>query len=182
MLEDKEDELRGGALFTREFGRTASYYANRTFEPEWRKMPAEILPPNRWLSVSLTLLDKYRIIDGKSFIPFCRRSYDIQRASDLCGDVYQCQYDYAMSLNRDLAHFTLNYYSTYTAIRDLNLGDPGEIYEPICPIDNYAFHKLHYSFQWDHAAYWRPRVSDARATSSSRPARKSLSSVIKILY
>ncbi|XP_076664606.1 sushi domain containing 2 mesh isoform X2 [Andrena cerasifolii] len=98
MLEDKEDEARGGALFTREFGRTASYYANRTFEPEWRKMPSEILPPNR--------------------------SYDIQRASDLCGDVYQCQYDYAMSLNRDLAHFTLNYYSTYTAIRDLNAGDP----------------------------------------------------------
>lgn len=47
LLEDKEDPDKGGALFTREFGRTASYYANRTFEPEWRKTPAEILPSNR---------------------------------------------------------------------------------------------------------------------------------------
>ncbi|XP_076249642.1 sushi domain containing 2 mesh [Calliopsis andreniformis] len=99
MLEDKEDKDKGGALFTREFGRTASYYANRTFEPEWRKTPAEILPPNR--------------------------TNDIERAAELCGELsYQCQYDYAMSLNRDLAHFTLNYYSTYTEIRSINSGPP----------------------------------------------------------
>ncbi|KOX76807.1 hypothetical protein WN51_11134 [Melipona quadrifasciata] len=97
MLEDKEDEIKGGTLFTREFGRTASYYSNRTFEPEWRKSPAEILPTNR--------------------------SYDVQRAIDLCGDSYQCQYDYAMSLNRDMAHFTKNYYNTYTQIRDLNMNE-----------------------------------------------------------
>ncbi|XP_043516783.1 protein mesh isoform X1 [Frieseomelitta varia] len=97
MLEDKEDEIKGGALFTREFGRTASYYSNRTFEPEWRKSPAEILPTNR--------------------------SYDVQRAIDLCGDSYQCQYDYAMSLNRDMAHFTKNYYNTYTQIWDLNMNE-----------------------------------------------------------
>ncbi|XP_034194646.2 sushi domain containing 2 mesh isoform X1 [Osmia lignaria lignaria] len=95
MLEDKEDAQKGGALFTRKFGRTSSYYSNRTFEAEWRKTPAEIIPSNR--------------------------SYDIQRAIDLCGDLYQCQYDYALSLNRDLAHFTKNYYNTYTQIRDLNM-------------------------------------------------------------
>lgn len=47
MLEDKEDPQKGGALFTRKFGRTSSYYANRTFEAEWRKTPAEIIPSNR---------------------------------------------------------------------------------------------------------------------------------------
>lgn len=94
MLEDKENKFLGAALFHREFGRTASYYANRTFQPEFRKYPSEILPVNR--------------------------SRDIMRAVDLCGDSYQCQYDYAMTLNRDLAHFTRNYYDTYTQIRALN--------------------------------------------------------------
>lgn len=94
MLEDKENKLLGAALFHREFGRTASYYANRTFEPEYRKYPHEILPVNR--------------------------TYDINRALELCGDSYQCQYDYVMTLNRDLAHFTRNYYDTYTQIRALN--------------------------------------------------------------
>ncbi|XP_392408.3 protein mesh isoform X2 [Apis mellifera] len=95
ILEDKEDDARGAALFKREFGRTASYYFNKTFDPEWRKTPEEILLPNR--------------------------SYDIQRAADLCGDSYQCRYDYAMSLNRDMAHFTKNYYNTYTEIREINM-------------------------------------------------------------
>ncbi|XP_011501466.1 PREDICTED: protein mesh [Ceratosolen solmsi marchali] len=94
LLEDREDSYKGGSLFTREFGRTASYYANRTFEPEWKRTPEDILPSNR--------------------------TVDIIRAHDLCGDSYQCQYDYAMSLNRDLAHFTRNYYDTFTQIRATN--------------------------------------------------------------
>ncbi|XP_011160726.2 protein mesh isoform X2 [Solenopsis invicta] len=94
MLEDKENKLLGAALFHREFGRTASYYANRTFEPEFGKYPSEILPVNK--------------------------SYIAERAAQLCSDSYQCQYDYVMTLNRDLAHFTRNYYDTYTQIRALN--------------------------------------------------------------
>lgn len=47
ILEDREDPLKGAALFTREFGRTASYYANRTFVPEFRRTPAEFLTPER---------------------------------------------------------------------------------------------------------------------------------------
>ena len=47
LLEDSEDNEKGGALFTREFGRTASYFANKTFEPEWRSRPNDILPSNR---------------------------------------------------------------------------------------------------------------------------------------
>ncbi|XP_032663680.1 protein mesh isoform X1 [Odontomachus brunneus] len=94
MLEDNANELVGNALFTRDFGRLSSFYSNRSFVPEYRKYPKEILPVNR--------------------------TKDILRASELCGDSYQCQYDYAMTLNRDLAHFTKNYYDTYSKIRASN--------------------------------------------------------------
>lgn len=52
-----------------------------------------------------------------------RNSYrpdDVKKAVALCGDNYQCQFDYALTLNRDLAHFTKNYYDTYTQIRSTN--------------------------------------------------------------
>ncbi|XP_034937613.1 protein mesh isoform X2 [Chelonus insularis] len=94
MLEDKSDQYKGGTLFVREFGRTASHFANKTFAPEWRRRPED-------------------------FISF-NRSIDITRAHELCGESYQCQYDYAMTLNRDLAHFTKNYYDTLTQIKTIN--------------------------------------------------------------
>lgn len=49
LLDDKDDPDRGAALFKRDHGRTASYYMNRTFIPEWRKHPEEFLPSNRYL-------------------------------------------------------------------------------------------------------------------------------------
>lgn len=51
---------------------------------------------------------------------FLFSSFDIDRANELCGSSYQCKYDYAMSLDRDMAHFTLNYYVSYTEIREIN--------------------------------------------------------------
>lgn len=83
ILEDRDEKNKGGALFFREYGRTASYYANRTFEPVYESIPELIIPANR--------------------------SADIQKANALCGDSYQCKYDYAVSLNRDLAFYTLQY-------------------------------------------------------------------------
>ncbi|XP_044731193.1 protein mesh isoform X2 [Chrysoperla carnea] len=93
LLEDREDKDIGGSLFSRDFGKTASTYANKTFEPIWASAPEQIIPPNR--------------------------TYDINRAYELCSDVYQCRYDYAVSLDRDMAHFTKNYYNTYTEMRKL---------------------------------------------------------------
>ncbi|KAJ8667861.1 hypothetical protein QAD02_009524 [Eretmocerus hayati] len=94
MLDDKIDKDKGGALFTREFGRTASYYANVTFVPEYQSVPEDILPANR--------------------------SDDIKQAYSLCGDSYQCKYDYALTLNRDAAYYTKIYWDTYTKIRATN--------------------------------------------------------------
>ncbi|XP_030564094.1 protein mesh isoform X2 [Drosophila novamexicana] len=86
MLTDRDVPNVGAALFTREFGRMASYYSNATFQPNFVMDPADFLPSNR--------------------------SYDLERAEELCGECSQCQYDYAMTLNRDLAHFTKNYYDS----------------------------------------------------------------------
>ncbi|XP_035724650.1 protein mesh-like isoform X2 [Vespa mandarinia] len=94
LLEDKETDDKGAALFTREFGRTATFFANRKFQAEFHRTPEEILPANR--------------------------TEDRNRANALCGDSYQCKYDYAMTLNRDFAHFTRTYYDTYTQIKAIN--------------------------------------------------------------
>ncbi|XP_018331597.1 protein mesh isoform X2 [Agrilus planipennis] len=94
MLEDKEDVDKGAALFYREFGRTSSYYNNKTFLPEFNMLPEMILPSNR--------------------------SLDIQRAYELCTEYYECRYDYAMTLDRDLAHFTHNYKSSIINLRQTN--------------------------------------------------------------
>lgn len=94
MLSDRETEGVGAGLFTREFGRTASYYANASFVPNFVREPRDFLPPNRTL--------------------------DIERATDLCGESYQCRYDYGMSLNREMAHFTKNYYDSAVNIQATN--------------------------------------------------------------
>lgn len=94
MLEDKEDSQKGRALFVREHGRTSSTYNNRTFKPEFRMDPSEIIPANR--------------------------SIQIEEAHQLCHEYYECRYDYAMSLNRDLAHFTHNYKSTIINYREVS--------------------------------------------------------------
>lgn len=94
LIEDKDDPNKGVALFTREFGRTANFYANKTFVPEYRKQPQEIIPSNR--------------------------SKDIDMAHTLCGEAYQCLYDYSLSLNRDLAHFTRNYLDSFVNIKSKN--------------------------------------------------------------
>jgi hypothetical protein len=48
------------------------------------------------------------------------RTRDIEMAQSLCGDAYQCQFDYALSLNRDMAHFTRNYLDSFVNIRSIN--------------------------------------------------------------
>lgn len=94
MLAEREQPGIGAALFHREFGRTASYYANETFRPNFIREPRDFLPPNR--------------------------SQDIELASELCGESYQCRFDFGMSLDREMAHFTKNYYDSAVNIRTIN--------------------------------------------------------------
>lgn len=94
MLADRDRRGVGAALFTREFGRTASYYSNATFLPNFIREPRDFIPPNR--------------------------THDILRAEDLCGESYQCRFDFGMSLDREMAHFTKNYYDSAVNIRATN--------------------------------------------------------------
>lgn len=82
------------ALFVREFGRTASHYSNSSFIPNWIREPRDFLPPNQ--------------------------TQDIQMASALCGESYQCRYDYGMSLSREMAFFTKIYYDHAVNIKATN--------------------------------------------------------------
>uniref|UniRef100_A0A182XLS7 Sushi domain-containing protein n=1 Tax=Anopheles quadriannulatus TaxID=34691 RepID=A0A182XLS7_ANOQN len=94
---DMQDDLVeniGQALFTREFGRTSSYFANASFIPNFVREPANFLPPNR--------------------------SQDVIRAEELCGESYQCRYDFGMSLSREMAHFTKNYHASVINIQTVN--------------------------------------------------------------
>ncbi|XP_031341767.1 protein mesh isoform X1 [Photinus pyralis] len=94
MLEDKDDPKKGQALFFREYARTSSYYNNKTFKPEFRMIAEEIIPGNI--------------------------STERDNAYKFCFDDPQCIYDYAVTLNRDLAHFTLNYKSSILNLKEIN--------------------------------------------------------------
>lgn len=76
----------------REFGRTAAYYNDENFLPNYIREPADFLPSNR--------------------------SFDIARSLELCQDSYQCRYDYGMTLNRDMAEFTKNYLSSIVSMNE----------------------------------------------------------------
>ncbi|XP_017783258.1 PREDICTED: protein mesh isoform X2 [Nicrophorus vespilloides] len=94
MLEDKDKPGIGRSLFHREHGKTSSSYNNKTFIPVFEMDVDKIIPPNR--------------------------SIEIANAEKFCNENWQCRYDYAMTLNRDLAHFTLNYHSSIKNLKEVN--------------------------------------------------------------
>lgn len=94
MLENKDDPKRGTSLFLHEATKTAAYYNNKTFEPEFHMLPQQIIPSNR--------------------------STEIDNAKEYCQSDRECLYDYSVTLNRDLAHFTLNYKNTILNIKEIN--------------------------------------------------------------
>jgi hypothetical protein len=53
------------------------------------------------------------------------RSHDIEKAIEICGDSYQCKYDYAMSLNRDMALIGKGFHDQFVNIKAENMR-PGE--------------------------------------------------------
>ncbi|XP_026330187.1 protein mesh isoform X1 [Hyposmocoma kahamanoa] len=94
QLSDREVRDVGVALFTREYGRTAAYFNDNNFIPNFIREPRDFLPINR--------------------------THDINKAVELCQDSYQCRYDYGMTLNRQMAEFTKNSLSAITNIKEQN--------------------------------------------------------------
>jgi hypothetical protein len=111
MLSDRETEGVGAGLFTREFGRTASYYANASFVPNFQREPRDFLPANRTQDIEMV---RKKLIFFKFYNNF------FFQANQLCGESYQCRFDYGMTLSRDMAHFTRNYYDSAVNIQRSN--------------------------------------------------------------
>ncbi|XP_049825785.1 protein mesh isoform X3 [Aethina tumida] len=94
MLDDTERPNIGRSMFFREFGRTAATYNNVTWQPQFSLDPSVILPPN---------LTMYRTA-----------------ASEVCVELNrECLYDYAMTLNKDLAHYTNNYKASIKKLKEI---------------------------------------------------------------
>ncbi|KAF5296959.1 hypothetical protein FQR65_LT10111 [Abscondita terminalis] len=93
MVNDKDVVEKGKSLFYTSFGRTPAYYNNETFKPEFKMVPEDMIFPNR--------------------------SYDIFKAYDTCGDDSHCLYDYSLTLNRELAQFTLFYKNALMQLKEI---------------------------------------------------------------
>jgi len=92
-LDDSEGSEKGVSLFTHTNSRSASYYHDANFNPEYDMNP--VLSPNASL--------KMRDVDS------------------VCGASYQCRYDYIVSLRRDVAVMTKFYQDQFINIRTSHL-------------------------------------------------------------
>ncbi|KAL3266307.1 hypothetical protein HHI36_010485 [Cryptolaemus montrouzieri] len=94
MIDDSDDPQKGSALFMNEYGRTAAFYNDYNFRPEFRMNIKDLIPDNR---KNVTTEMAYRSCSNKD---------------------YQCLYDYVMTLNKDLAFFTTIFKSGLKDLRD----------------------------------------------------------------
>ncbi|XP_045479258.1 protein mesh isoform X3 [Harmonia axyridis] len=94
MIDDSEDPTIGQSLFLNEYDRTAAFYNDLDFVPEFRMNIKDLIPTN--------------ISD-----------YYIPLAYQACSNKdYQCLYDYAMTLDKDCAFFTTIFKSGLKEIRE----------------------------------------------------------------
>lgn len=89
VLDDKENPDVGKSLFFHENSRSSNYYYDPDFIPEWKTTPE--LSPNATTPIE-----------------------DINR---VCGDSYQCYFDYVVSLKRDFAVMTKYYQDQFVNIK-----------------------------------------------------------------
>lgn len=95
MIDDSEDTTRGQSLFVNEFGRTAAYYNDLNFRPEFRMNVIDLI---QYTNASDHYLDlAYAACSNKD---------------------YQCLYDYAMTLDKDCAFYTTIFKSGLKDIRE----------------------------------------------------------------
>ncbi|KAF2368716.1 NIDO domain, partial [Trinorchestia longiramus] len=93
VLDDKEDEYKGKSLFTHEYQRSSNYYYDANFVPEFEKYPV--------LSENATT--------------------DQREIDRVCGDSYQCNFDFVTTLRRDFAVMTKYYQDQFVNIKDYGL-------------------------------------------------------------
>lgn len=93
VLDDKEKPDVGRSLFTHDNYRSSNYFYDPDFEPEWDISPV--------LNVNATM-----------------KPEEIKR---VCGDSYQCHFDYVVTLRRDFADMTKYYQDQFVNIKQIGL-------------------------------------------------------------
>jgi len=89
LVHDKGSEEVGKSLFHHENGRSSNFFHRADFQPEYDILPE--IPENvTWV--------------------------DADKVSDLCGDSYQCKYDYSTTLSAEFARFTKYYQDQFVNI------------------------------------------------------------------
>jgi len=86
---DKEVPGVGRSLFFHENGRSSNFFYDKSWEPEFRILP--------------------EIPDNVTWV-------DAKKVEDLCGDSYQCKYDYSTTLSKEFASFTKYYQDQFVNI------------------------------------------------------------------
>ncbi|XP_076069661.1 sushi domain containing 2 mesh isoform X2 [Oratosquilla oratoria] len=94
VLDDKADENKGKSLFFHENQRSSNYYYDPNFAPEWEACPK--IPEN----ASATEESEIR---------------------QVCGESYQCFFDYVVSLRRDFAVMSKYYQDQFVNIKHIGL-------------------------------------------------------------
>lgn len=91
IVHDKEEEGIGKSLFTHNNGQSSNSYYDEFFEPEFDELPE--IPENvTWVDANLV--------------------------AEVCGESYQCKYDYSTTLNMEFALFTKYYQDQFINIRE----------------------------------------------------------------
>ncbi|CAL4067748.1 unnamed protein product, partial [Meganyctiphanes norvegica] len=89
VLDDKENPLVGKSLFYHQPSRSSNYYYDANFEPEWNAIPE---------------------LHENATTP-------IEDINQVCGDSYQCHFDYIVTLRRDFAVMTKYYQDQFVNIK-----------------------------------------------------------------
>jgi len=89
LVHDKENVGLGKSLFFHDNGRSSNFYSQKNFKPEFDILPE--IPENvTWVDADLV--------------------------EDMCGESYQCRYDYSTTLNKEFAVFTKYYQDQFINI------------------------------------------------------------------
>ncbi|KAK7080924.1 hypothetical protein SK128_016330 [Halocaridina rubra] len=95
VLDDKEDPEKGKSLFFHNNFRSSNYYYDEYFEPEFEAFPI--------LSINATT--------------------PMEEINKVCGDSYQCYFDFVVTLRRDFAIMTKYYQDQFVNIKGQGLVD-----------------------------------------------------------
>jgi hypothetical protein len=95
MIDGESPDLKGYSLFYHENHKTSSHYNDPRFIPMFYTEPRQIIPLNVTLKP--------------------------ETVEDICGNSYQCKYDYSLTLNEEYGHWAKYYQQTFLELKERGL-------------------------------------------------------------